>query len=364
MSTFSQTVTERVSPAAMVSGDTVPAPTKPGPKPSVSDRARGGGDRRRHRDDVHVELGRCCRPTGCCPPSARSAAACTPRASSRERGRPRRLPWRSAEPASIASLPRVAGFCAEVNDFAAAETSGKITTAAPRCGAAAPHRGLPRARRGLRPAERREQACSPESSPTWARSSGSRTAATCAPASAAPTPAAGIAIGASIACDGICLTVVDRGPAGGRRLVRRRHLGRDRRPHQRPPQPRRLGRGPPGQPRAGAAARRRARRPHRLGPRRRPRRDRGAPPRGRQRPLHLPRPRAARPLHRAQGVGRAQRHLAHGERGRRRDLRRQHHPAHPAPSPPGARPRRATSSNLEIDTLARYVARLADYAAA
>jgi riboflavin synthase len=27
-------------------------------------------------------------------------------------------------------------------------------------------------------------------------------------------PAAGIAIGASIACDGICLTVVDRGPAG------------------------------------------------------------------------------------------------------------------------------------------------------
>ncbi len=37
---------------------------------------------------------------------------------------------------------------------------------------------------------------------------------------------AGIDIGASIACDGVCLTVVATG-TGAERLVRRRHLGRD-----------------------------------------------------------------------------------------------------------------------------------------
>ena len=36
MSTFSQTATERVSPGRMVSGETVPALTKPEPNPSVS----------------------------------------------------------------------------------------------------------------------------------------------------------------------------------------------------------------------------------------------------------------------------------------------------------------------------------------
>ena len=177
-------------------------------------------------------------------------------------------------------------------------------------------------------------------------------------------PAAGIAIGASIACDGICLTVVDRGPAGdgawfdvdiSAETVARTNVRRNRG--------------------AWAEGRRvNLERALRLGD------ELGGhivsghvdglaeivalAPRGRQHPLQLPRPGPARPLHGAQGVGRAQRHLAHGERGRGRDLRRQHHPAHRSPSPPGARPRRATSSNLEIDTLARYVARLAEYAAA
>ena len=45
-------------------------------------------------------------------------------------------------------------------------------------------------------------------------------------------------------------------------------------------------------------------------------------------------------------------------------LRRQHHPAHARRTPPGARPRSGDLVNLEIDTLARYVARLAEYAAA
>jgi hypothetical protein len=39
-------------------------------------------------------------------------------------------------------------------------------------------------------------------------------------------------------------------------------------------------------------------------------------------------PGALGPLHRAQGLGRARWHVAHGERGRGRGVRRQHHPAY------------------------------------
>jgi hypothetical protein len=40
--------------------------------------------------------------------------------------------------------------------------------------------------------------------------------------------------GASVACDGVCLTVVERGTEDGRELVRRRRLGRDRVEDQHP----------------------------------------------------------------------------------------------------------------------------------
>lgn len=45
-------------------------------------------------------------------------------------------------------------------------------------------------------------------------------------------PAETIALGASIACDGICLTVVDMGPYGEGAMVRRRSFGGDRSPRQ------------------------------------------------------------------------------------------------------------------------------------
>ena len=54
-------------------------------------------------------------------------------------------------------------------------------------------------------------------------------------------------LGASIACSGVCLTVVDK----GERLVRGRRLGRDAEPHR----ARAVGRGRPAQPRARAEGR-------------------------------------------------------------------------------------------------------------
>ena len=49
---------------------------------------------------------------------------------------------------------------------------------------------------------------------------------------------AGVDLGASIACSGVCLTVVDK----GRRLVRGRRLRRDAEPHRARPVGRRRGR--------------------------------------------------------------------------------------------------------------------------
>ena len=79
-----------------------------------------------------------------------------------------------------------------------------------------------------------------------------------------PTTTPAVPIGASIACSGVCLTVVDK----ARGLVRRHGLGRDAVAHD----ARRLAGRHPGQPRTGAEARRRAGRPPRLRPcrRRRP----------------------------------------------------------------------------------------------
>ena len=55
-------------------------------------------------------------------------------------------------------------------------------------------------------------------------------------------------LGASIACSGVCLTVVDKGPEG---LVRGRCLRRDAEPHR----ARHVGRRPAAQPRTGPEGR-------------------------------------------------------------------------------------------------------------
>ena len=139
----------------------------------------------------------------------------------------------------------------------------------------------------------------------------------------------GIAIGASIACDGICLTVVDRGPDGDGRLVRRRPLGRDRRPHQRPaataaPGPRGGGSTSSGRCGSGTSSAATSSRATSTGSPR----SSSLHPEGESVRFSFRAPDAARPLRRAQGLGRAQRHLADRERGRGRELRGQHHPAH------------------------------------
>ena len=242
--------------------------------------------------------------------------------------------------------PRSPLFCAEPSRFRAArpddDRRGAARLLQRRRGrgladAAAGGLGRDRSSSGARP-------CSPGSSPTSAPSSASRTAATCASASAAATPAEGIALGASIACDGICLTVVDRGPDGdgawfdvdlSAETVARTNVRRGRT--------------------AWAEGRRvNLERALRLGD------ELGGHivsghvdglaevldlrARGRQRPLPLPRPRRARPLRRAEGLGRAQRHLADRERGRGRRLRRQPDPAHPRGHHLGRGAARATSS--------------------
>ena len=140
----------------------------------------------------------------------------------------------------------------------------------------------------------------------------------------------------------------DRGrprPGGRGRLVRRRRLRRDPGAHQHPRRPHRLGgrraastsSGRSGSGTSSAATSSRATSTALA-------EVLAVARRGRQHPRHLPRPGRARPLHRPQGLGRAQRHLADRQRGRRRALRRQHHPAHPQPTPPGAACSRGISS--------------------
>ena len=75
---------------------------------------------------------------------------------------------------------------------------------------------------------RRKLTCSPGSSPISAGSRPSSSAATCACAIACGYDMASVDLGASIACSGVCLTVVDKGDG----LVRGRRLGRDAVPHR------------------------------------------------------------------------------------------------------------------------------------
>ena len=133
-----------------------------------------------------------------------------------------------------------------------------------------------------------------------------------------------IEIGASIACSGICLTVVERGRAGNRHFfavdaaaetLRMTTAGDLAARH-------------PAQSRTLASARRRARRPHGQRPCRRHRRADRARRLRRQRGTDAARAGGAGALHRAQGLGRARRRVAHRQRGRRRHVLGADHPAH------------------------------------
>ena len=90
---------------------------------------------------------------------------------------------------------------------------------------------------------------------------------------------------------------------------------------------------------------------HRAGRRELPARDRACP-------------RALAPLRGGQGLDRGRRHLAHRQRGRPRPLRRHHHPAHLGAHHSGGPAGRAIAVNLEVDMLARYVARQLAFASA
>ena len=154
----------------------------------------------------------------------------------------------------------------------------------------------------------------------------SRRAATCGVRIACGYDLAGVDLGASIACSGVCLTVVDKGDG----LVRGRCLGRDAEPHRAGPVGRRRG----AQPRARAQGRRRAWRPYRHRPcRRRSARSRRSSRSAIRSASASIAPPALAPLYRRQGLDRARRRLADRQRRRdagrrRRRLQRQHHPAH------------------------------------
>ena len=146
--------------------------------------------------------------------------------------------------------------------------------------------------------------CSPASSPTsasWSARDGGRLTIRCSYA------AESIAIGASIACDGACLTATEVAPAGSGCALHGRRLQRDAEQDH----ARRLAARPAHQPGARAQGRRRAGRAHRGGPCRRRRPHRRHPPRRRIAALHGGGARRACPLHRLQGLGGARRHLAH-----------------------------------------------------
>jgi riboflavin synthase len=163
---------------------------------------------------------------------------------------------------------------------------------------------------------------------------------------------AGVDLGASIACSGVCLTVVDKGEDWFAVDVSPRN---PRRTAPRPVAGRRAA-----QPRARAARRRRAWRPHRHRPCRRHRRGGGVCPevgdstRGRR-----SRGPASRALSRAQGLGHARRRVADRQRGRERSRERRalrvNIIPHTAEQTTLRRARARAQLNIEIDVLARYL---------
>ncbi len=167
-------------------------------------------------------------------------------------------------------------------------------------------------------------------------------------------------IGASIACDGVCLTVVatrDRAPRPWFDVEVSAET-----PARTTASAARLEAGPPRQPGTGAAGRRRTGRAHRLGPRRRRGRDRRAAGRGRQHPHERRVPEAlARFIAPKGSVALNGTSLTVNEvEGPRFGVNLIPHTKDVTTW--GDRPPRATRVNLEIDTLARYVARLRDWA--
>ncbi len=157
-------------------------------------------------------------------------------------------------------------------------------------------------------------------------------------------------LGASIACSGVCLTVVDKGEdwfaVDVSRETRRRSASGP------------LGRGRAAQPRALAPPRRRAWRPYRHRPCRRRRRGGLGGAERRFRARRHRRARSARPLHCREGLDRHRRRIADRQRGRRT-------PASESTSSRTQRRRRRSAIlrpgvrvNIEIDILARYIGRM------
>ena len=112
-----------------------------------------------------------------------------------------------------------------------------------------------------------------------------------------------------------------------------------------------------GQPRAGPACRRAARRPLRPGPRRRRRPRPVGRGRRRRRAVWLDAASALLRYLRREGLDRSRRRLADGRRARRRRLRSRARPAH-ARGHDARPPAAGRRVNLEVDVLAKYVERL------
>ena len=171
---------------------------------------------------------------------------------------------------------------------------------------------------------------------------------------AAPWPdTASIAIGASIACSGCCLTAIEVGADWFAADASAETLAQDHARH--------LAGRHAGQPGALAAGRRRTRRPHRLGPCRRRRRGAVAPTRNTARPagvsaspLHLARFIAAKGSVAVDGVSLTVNEVADDTFG-------VNIIPHTAAVTSFGSLRPGDPVNIEIDMLARYVARLAEF---
>ncbi len=266
----------------------------------------------------------------CWRPSRRSTCTSMPRLSGSGKSRLRCAPhWRPAPPARSPITPAT---CVE-HSLSPSNTDGERETRCTRRAVVVPSRP-----------------CSPASSPTSASSSSATAGASRIRCS---YPAASIAVGASIACDGACLTATAVKPSGqgstftvdvSNETLSKTTLGG-------------LAAWPAHQPGAGAEGRRRAGRAYRLRPRRRRRPHPRHPPRWRQPTLHHRGAGGARPLHRAQGLGGAGRHLAHRQRGRRKPAWACNIIPHTLTHTTLSAKKPGDALNLEVDVFARYVVR-------
>ena len=159
------------------------------------------------------------------------------------------------------------------------------------------------------------------------------------------------ATGDSIAVNGVCLTATAVDGEGFRAEAMPETLARSSLGALRP--------GRAGQPRAGAARRRPARRPHRAGPRRRHRHGRArSTSDGFSRVVEIDADPRARALPRREGLGRGRRRQPDRQRAARRRLRRLADPRDARAHDPRRAAARATRVNIEVDMLAKHVERL------